>query len=195
MAAIQPNSKILLLSGVPLFPTYTDTIYFETAAAQESYFKSKVVSGGNLSNYSYQRVNSGACRVQGKADLFYGVNYMMFQNTAFGTKWFYAFVTQVEYVNNETTDIFYEIDVLQTYHFDYYLNACFVERQHTPTDNVGEHTMPEPIDIGPFKCIQQFDTDEVGTQIIGDPLIGIFVIDKPHETQVAEGGTENAAIG
>ena len=38
---------------------------------------------------------------------------MMFQNSAYGDKWFYAFITSVEYVNDVTSNISFEIDVMQ----------------------------------------------------------------------------------
>ena len=72
----------------------------------------------------------------------------MFQNTAYGNKWFYAFINNVEYINNVTTEITYTIDVIQTWYFDYTLGTCFVEREHTLTDVVGENTVPEPVDGG-----------------------------------------------
>lgn len=54
-------------------------------------------------------------RVEKKAEDLYDCNYLAFQNTSFGSKWFYAFITSVEYVNNITSEITFEIDVLQTY--------------------------------------------------------------------------------
>ena len=123
---IQPQTNIKLLHNVPLDTTYDHTIYFESASAQTSYFSGLVKY--NLTNYSYQRVKKGVARVGVKSDNLYDCNYMMFQNSAFGTKWFYAFITSVEYVNNETSDVFFEMDVMQTWFFDFELEHCFVER-------------------------------------------------------------------
>lgn len=145
---IQPQTNIKLLHNVPLDDTYEHTIYFDSAGAQYSYFASLVKY--NLVNYTYQRVQKGVARVGYKADLLYDCNYLMFQNTAFGNKWFYAFIKNVEYVNNETSDITFEIDVLQTWLFDFSFGQCFVEREHSVTDAIGEHIEPETIATGEY---------------------------------------------
>lgn len=145
---IQPQTNIKLLHNVPLDTTYDHTIYFESASAQTSYFSGLVKY--NLTNYSYQRVKKGVARVGVKSDNLYDCNYMMFQNSAFGTKWFYAFITSVEYVNNETSDVFFEMDVMQTWFFDFELEHCFVEREHSMTDVIGDHIEPESIATGEY---------------------------------------------
>lgn len=142
---IEPSSNIKLLKNCPLDNTYEHTIYFANASAQTSYFTG--LTKHNLTNYSYQRVQRGISRVGIKADLLYDCNYMMFQNTNFGSKWFYAFITSVEYVNNETSEIRFEIDVMQTWFFNYTVDTCFVEREHAVTDGY-TNIQPEPVNLG-----------------------------------------------
>ena len=144
---VQPNSTIKLFSGVPLDNTYSDTIYFASASAQASYFSDPVRV---FEENSYQRVNSGVFRAKCLADDIYNCNYMCFQNTAFGTKWFYAFISSIEYVNNGFADVYYEIDVMQTYMFDVTLERCFVEREHTATDGAYQYLLPEPVSLGEY---------------------------------------------
>lgn len=143
---IQPGTTIKILKDVPLDTSYEHTIYFTSEASQNTWFASK--SKYNLDANSYQRVNKNTLRIGVVADNLYDCNYMMFQNTNFGTKWFYAYITSVEYVNNQCTEISYEIDVMQTWFFDYTVDYSFVERCHTPTDLIGEHIEPESLDIG-----------------------------------------------
>lgn len=143
---IQPGTTIKILHNVPLDNSYDHTIFFSTQEAQVSYFSG--LSKYTVSESTYQRVNLGLIRVGLSADNLYDCNYLMFQNTSFGNKWFYAFITSVEYVNNACSLIRYEMDVLQTWHFDYSPDICFVERCHTPTDLIGEHIEPEPFDLG-----------------------------------------------
>lgn len=145
---IEPNSIIRLLTRVSLDPNYSYTIYFNSVAEQTNYFMSK--QKYYLSGYSYQRINRGYARVGIKAEDLYDCNYMMFQNTAFGNKWFYAFITSVEYVNDECSEIRFEIDVMQTWHFDYELGDCFVEREHTQTDRIGDNIVPENLAVGEY---------------------------------------------
>lgn len=145
---IQPNTTVRLLTGVPLDNTYTHTLYFSDKASQTSYFESKTKAGCLLSNLSYQRYTKGNLRIQKLADDIYDCNYMMFQNTAYGNKWFYAFINNIEYVSNTVCEITYEIDVIQTWFFDVTLLQSFVEREHSVTDIAGENIVPEPVPIG-----------------------------------------------
>ena len=143
---INPQTNIKLLKNVPLDTTYEHTIYFSSASDQSTYFASLVKY--NLTNYTYQRVKRGYARIGIKADSLYDCNYMMFQNTAYGSKWFYAFITSVEYVNDECSEIAFELDVMQTWFFNCKPDYCFVEREHSKSDNVGDNILPEPVEIG-----------------------------------------------
>lgn len=145
MAYIAPNSTIKFLKNVPLDNTYNHTIYFGSAEAQSAYFHS--ISKFTVLEQTYQRVHRNVVRVQIMADNLYDCNYMMFKNTSFGDKWFYAFITAVEYINNAVSEVTFEIDVMQTWHFDYQLRDCFVEREHSVTDNIGGNLVPENIEI------------------------------------------------
>lgn len=143
---IEPGTNIRILRNVPLDPTYDHTIYFSSSTNQVNYFIG--MQKYNLSNYTYQRVQRGYARVGICAEDLYDCNYLMFQNTSFGSKWFYAFITGVEYVNNECSEISFEIDDMQTWHFDYTLEQCFVEREHSSQDYIGYNIMPENLEVG-----------------------------------------------
>lgn len=145
---IEPRTNVRLLHNVPLENTYDHTLYFADAQSQYSYFAN--LTKKNCVNYTYQRVNKGRIRVEGKADNYYDCNYMMFQNTSFGNKWFYAFINSVEYINNETTEIEFEIDVMQTWFFDSAVEECFIERQHSWSDAIGDNIVPESLECGEY---------------------------------------------
>ena len=148
MASIAPNTDLKILYDVPLDASQEHTIYFGTPTDQHDYFASKV--RWTFSQLTYQRVNSGHIRVEKNADDLYNCNYLMFRNTSFGTKWFYAFITKVEYVNNNTSEITYVIDDMQTWLFDWEFRSCFIERQHSISDNWCEHYEPEPVAVGEY---------------------------------------------
>ena len=137
--SITPNTTIKVYHNVPLDITQQRSIAFASASAQNSYFHTVP---NNILKYTfnantYQRVRRGALRVQQTADNLYDCNYMAFQNTNYGQKWFYAFITSVEYVNDITSEITFEIDELQTWLFDMTLQACMIERSHTISDVIG----------------------------------------------------------
>lgn len=145
---IVPETNIRILKGVPLDTTYEHTIYFQSKEKQYNYFADKIKF--NLNAYSYQRIKRGWMRVGIVADKLYDCNYVMFQNTAYGNKWFYAFIKSVEYVNNECSEIEFELDVMQTWFFDCSPDYCFVEREHSITDVIGSHIEPENVDCGEY---------------------------------------------
>lgn len=145
---IEPNTNIKILKNVPLDKTYNHTLFFNDDSEQNNYFSS--LKKFDLNNQTYQRVQRGIARVNYKAEDLYDCNYLMFQNTSFGSKWFYAFITSVEYVNNIVSEIKFEIDVMQTWHFNYTLKECFVEREHSETDEIGDNIIDENLDIGEY---------------------------------------------
>lgn len=148
---IAPDSDIYVLTGVPLDNNYEHTISWldsgNPRVDQANYFMSKAKF--HFDNCTYERRERLWCKIEKKADDLYDCNYLMFRNTAFGDKWFYAFITGVEYVNNNTSRITFEIDVMQTWlrgiNRDYTAEMCFVERSHTATDTMYEHLVPEDI--------------------------------------------------
>jgi hypothetical protein len=138
---------VRILKNVPLDNTYRNTLFFTSTGNQSAYFSSK--SKYTLTNYSYVRPQN-AVKVGINSENLYDCNYIMFQNTAFGNKWFYAFITSVEYINNDASLITYEIDVMQTWHFDYSLNMCFVEREMSLNDTIGDNLVPEGLELGTY---------------------------------------------
>lgn len=157
---IQPNSTIYLFRGVPLDNTYTHTMYFPDSVTQYSAFlKAFGDTKKTFERVSYQRVNKGRLRLEVLADDIYSYNYMMFRNISYGNKWFYAFINKVEYVNDITTEIEYELDVMQTWIGETVLEPSFVVREHSATDNYGEHIEPEAVDLGLVICHGTMTTD------------------------------------
>lgn len=168
---INPNTNIKILKGVPIDSTYQDTIFFTSKSKQTEYFSS--LTKYNLTEQSYQRVKRGYIRVAINAENLFDCNYLMFQNASFGTKWFYAFIKSVEYINNATSEIEFEIDVMQTWFFDYDLQECFVEREHAASDVAGEHTLDENLELGDY-IVQQHKKAGVSAElgIIAETTVG-----------------------
>lgn len=145
---IAPNTIIRVLKDCPLDNTYDHTIWFGSLSSQTSYFMG--LTKYTFTEQTYQRVNKSTMRLYRKADDLYDCNYLMFQNSSFGTKWFYAFITSVEYVNNTTSEITYEIDPMMTWWFDFTVQECFIEREHAMTDEPGDNLIPENLDLGDY---------------------------------------------
>nr|DAO26662.1 MAG TPA: Major tail protein [Caudoviricetes sp.] len=144
---IAPNTTIVILKNVPLDNNYRNTIYFTNSANQNAYFAGKMKY--RVDRNSYQRLQN-TIKIGINAENLYDCNYLMYQNTAFGNKWFYAFITSVEYKNNDMSEITFEIDVMQTWAFDYDLRMSFVEREHSVTDKIGDNLVPENLELGDY---------------------------------------------
>ena len=150
--AIEPNTTIKIYANVPLDINQDRSIAWANITEQNTYFHGgeSGILVKTYANSTYQRVRKGVMRIEETADFLYDCNYLAFQNTNYGNKWFYAFITSVEYVNDITSEITFEIDELQTWYFDMTLQPCIVERCHTTTDVIGEHIEPEPVTLGEY---------------------------------------------
>lgn len=144
----QQFTNVRLLSGVPFDNTYAHTKSHVSLSAQQSYFTSFATRSG--ANYSYQRAEN-VFRADYSLDSLLDVNYLMYQNADFNNKWFYAFVTQLEWKSVGTTFVHFEIDVLQTWWFDFQFKSSYVVREHVPryTNNIPSiNTIDEGLDYG-----------------------------------------------
>lgn len=161
---IAPNSKVYLLKNVPLDNRYEHTLWFDNATSQYNWFAGKVKH--RFDDQTYVRVTKDNITLNIKADDCYDCNYLMYQNTSFGNKWFYAFIKDVEYIANETTRVYWELDIMQTWLHDFKIGKCYVEREHVSDDTIGKNTIPEPISFG--------DDFYKKTAITGDYLLSDY---------------------
>ena len=187
MAYITPNSDVILCKGVPLDKDYNHTLYNTDSGSQ--YTAISYYQKYSLTAQTYQRYSRNTIRVEKLADLLYDCNYMMFRNTGYGSKWFYAFITDILYINDNCTQITYEIDVMQTWYFDYEMGQCFVEREHTETDEIGENIVSEDVEIGdliPEKSWVYSYPDSTETPSIMYHLLVFYVPNNTKKAVVGE---------
>lgn len=142
MANFQPSGKILI-GRVPFDNSYRHTLTFSSVSEQTSFMMGRMDSSLEKDTYTYVRMNN-SIRVMFNAERLYTYDYVMYQNSNYGSKWFYAFIVGVNYVNENCTELVLELDVMQTWYFDYTLKQCFVEREHVDDDTVGAHLNEEP---------------------------------------------------
>ena len=152
---IVPNSEVKILRS-PLKLDNNNQITFSSKTDQYNYFNSLYVF--YYENLTYIRKDN-VLRIPTHIeendylptyeDLL-TCNYCMYKNTAYKDKWFYAFITDVTYANDGMCEIKLETDAFQTWQFDLVYMNSFIEREHVSSDNVGEHTIPERIEHGPY---------------------------------------------
>lgn len=141
---ITPQTNVFLLK-CPLEMDNQHQMNFSNATTQHNYFMS--LPKLEFDEFSYQRAD-GVIRVDCHIDDIIGYNYVMYQNENYTNKWFYAFITGMEYVNDHCTFISIKTDVWQTWQFDLTFNRCFVEREHVNNDTFGLHTLDENLPTG-----------------------------------------------
>ena len=168
MAWIYPNSTIHLLENIPLTNAYIHTVDYSDRSAQLQDFLSYSVL--SLDNYTYIRNNS--IKIEGQIKNLYAVNYMLFKNTNFENKWFYAFVTSVEYLNNETCIITYEIDIMQTYLFDFLAMPSYVERETVAHDDLFASLTDEELEVGEYQVKSAYHPDIFDSDSLV-PIVGV----------------------
>lgn len=150
MAYIVPNSLCYLLKNVPLDPNYKHTWYFNNGDTQRDKFLTYSDPELRITDSQYIKYEAGSIKVPFTMEQCISCNYMMFGNVSFEHKWFYAFITNVEYVSNDVTRIYFKIDEIQTWFINCTARSCYIERQHTTTDVAGDNLVPENVEIGDY---------------------------------------------
>lgn len=135
---------IELIKAFPYDNNYDYIKMFNTKQEQDNYFNT--LDSIVIEKNNYIKIEN-SFNVEYDYDFLVneGVNYIVFNN---GYKDIYAFIINKEYVRENLTKLIYEVDVIQTYMFDFSLNRSFVERKKCSIDeivdfdeglNLGEH--------------------------------------------------------
>lgn len=149
MATFQPAGK-LRIGRVPFDNSYRHTVTFASRSEQIDQYLSKCNKTIDDGTYTYIRMNN-TVRVNANAETLYPYNYCMYQNSNYNTRWFFNFIVEVNYINENTTELVLELDVMQTWYYDMALQECYVEREHIWNDEIGNNLVAEP----PMQLIHQ----------------------------------------
>ena len=146
MAVITPNTDVILLK-VPLEISDNNQLTFANATAQYNYFYGLPKLA--FDKFTYQRKDN-TIRVPALVDNLYSYNYVMYRNINHSNKWFYAYITDLQYISDSVTAISIKTDVWQTWQFDLTYKPTFVEREHVNNDTIGANTEPEDVELGEY---------------------------------------------
>lgn len=147
--AISPQTNLFLLKN-KLTLDYKNQLTFASKQAQFNYFYN--LPKIEIDNISYQRKDS-IIRFPEHIDNLLEYNYCMYQNENYGNKWFYAFIVNMRYINDNMTEITIATDVFQTWQFDIEFKESFVEREmiNVADDVPGANLINEGLETGEFK--------------------------------------------
>lgn len=152
---IVPDSDIILIKS-PLRLDNENQLTFNNVHDQYAYFMS--LPHLEYDGCTYQR-KDGVIRYNTNKEsnpyapryedlLLY--NYCIYRNDSYKDKWFYAYITDINYVNDGMTTLKIETDVFQTWQFDIVYKQSFIEREHVSNDTIGAHTLPENLETGEY---------------------------------------------
>lgn len=191
------NTSFTFYSNVNLSPNNDNTLFFADRSAQATFFSSKIIT--TVSNCYYQRADVNKVQVERAYSTLYRCDYLSFINPDYENKRFYAFVTGVTYINDTTTELTYIIDNIQTWLLDCTIPSCYIERQHSVTDDFGDNMLIDNLDCGEYVTKEIFDN--FGTDFVvvfqGTFNIGLwasnFGTKDPPEVQLKNGIYDNAS--
>lgn len=155
MTYIPPNSTVQLFKNIHIDPGYNDTLYFASPTEQNAYFETTENIVQTLDSMSY--IRKGKLKLRYTPNNWaeaYEINYMRFRNTSYENKWFYCYVSSVDYINNSTAEISFVVDAIQTWYIgtgaQNHMLESYIIREHAITDEIGENIQPEPVTMGEF---------------------------------------------
>lgn len=152
-----PISNLILCRDTGLTAGYKDCLTFQSEDARYQWF---------LNHRQYQLANltpirNNVVRVPYAADDLVRCDYLLYQNPNLNNKWFYCFITKIEWINVHMSEITFDIDVITTYQFDARYNPSFIERMHVriADDTLGNYTQPEPFSTSNKLYLCKTDSD------------------------------------
>lgn len=144
MISVTPQGSIYLCK-TPLINDYKNQLTFSNLTSQLNYFNSRIQK--TFDNYTYIKKDN-VIKVGENIDNIIGCNYLFYRNNGFSNKYYFCFIVNMEYINENCTAITIETDVFQTYQFNINYKPCFVEREHVNDDTIGLHTIDENLNVG-----------------------------------------------
>lgn len=181
------GTNIRLLSGIPFSNDYKHTRWFDSSGEQYTWFENRPAVH-TMGQTSFQRQdNQTFIRVNKSVDALYGVNYVMFQNSDYSTKWFFAFVNRLEYVRDNLTNVHIQIDLFQTWKNRIEFQPSFVVREHRPLWQADGRPVVNTVDEG---LAYGLDYDTVYIEQF-QPLKNIQYMVIVCKTPMHEGATSN----
>lgn len=124
----KPSGVVCLCRNAVIDNSYSSTIDFKSSSEQLSYWSSLVKY--RITDFMYIRRTRGYIKVNKSLNDLEDVNYLYFTAEE-DNKRYYCFVTSKEYIDDLSSYIYFETDVLQSYMFDYEVKESYVLQEHT----------------------------------------------------------------
>lgn len=144
------NSKVILAKGIKMDRSYNNVLsYSESDLLELLLSENHLVASYNKFSFIRQQrsmlVNFTFSQCEQS-------NYIAFQNPDYDNKWFFAWIDEVIYRGDKSTEITFTIDAWSTWFGKWTKKTCYIERQHVLNDTIGANTVPENLDVGEVTC-------------------------------------------
>lgn len=173
-----PANSMVTLVNVPWSNTYRDAVLFNNRGELNEYIDGRVTEQADIkTSMSYIPTNR-PIKLADPENRLYQYNYLRVSNpTIPGTrdakKDFYYFITDVQFVNGDTTMVTVQLDVFQTFIYDTVFGNCYVERGHISLANTNRFndygrtylTLAEGLDTG----AEYINADQYTVNIMPQP--------------------------
>lgn len=160
---------------VPWSNDYSHVRYYNDLSEQAADISTMMFE--HSSDYVYIDKNR-RLKVKLTADQLRHVNYCRFLNASLTQRWVYCFVSDITYVNDNTTEVSLEIDIFQTYLLgvDWHISPCMIERMTVPNDREHSYLFTDEPDFSMFYTA----TDEIDNYFNPGGVIA-FTTEKPKK--------------
>lgn len=174
-----PENQLYLHKGVPLDPRYEHTLTWKTQADQLTYLNTDAHFFRGYSDFTYLRKDSAVRVPHSLAELENNdVNYVSMLNED-DDRWRFYFIVDKRYKADQITELVLELDVLQTYQFDWEIPACFVEREHVNDDTIGANLVDEGLELGELVVDPNTSNKTFGLTDLAIVVLSSFTMQNP----------------
>lgn len=178
--------NVTLFKNVGMTSDFKHCVYFPNESARTSYFNNLKTTGNylTLTNINYERLTDNTIRLNINNTLLnslFSFSYMIVDSV-------YYFIIDLKYINDNCIEFIVDIDVFTTF-LNVTFEPCYVERQHSVSDNYGENLVNEP-----NLCDMQYEvtvTDDKGANDYGE--LKYFILAQSDDS-IAVGGVDDYVI-
>lgn len=165
----------VILANVPWNSDYRDIVRFDSQGGLDTYLTQNSGPTISISKLSYAKFGK-PIRIDVPFNAVQNYNYLRAHNpvqpiAGDSARSFYYFITDVVYINPNTTEIYVQLDVWQTFGYGITFGNCYIERGHIGIANQNDFenfgrdylTTPEGLDLGNEYVITKQYSHTVGS--------------------------------
>ena len=125
---IPQNSVLTLYKDVDISSKYKKQVVHQSKQAQSNYFQQRAFR--IWQNVSVMRNSRNTVKIAARQGTIDEATYLSFRNPELDNRTYYCYITNIDYLNNDTTQITFEIDYFQTYYLDAKYSETQIVREH-----------------------------------------------------------------